>query len=313
MLSLLKKILPQLFISIILEDKKNILKASIYRNNKLINSNEKTFDKSEKLLEYIKNLSKNFLFYHSALFLDVKEQGLIPSNDIKDFERFNVGKMSLKHIIFNNALVYAATEHVEHYSELFENYKGLDFLYSPFALLYFNIQKENYSNNKILLYGFKHRHILAIIVAKGNEILYGDLKIFEQELDLELNISEDNENSFDSTESDLNNFDENSDNQLSSHEQEDNLSTDNDNFNPEELSQFSNDMELCRYMVISIEKFYNDEKYSGNFINSALLFSETEINTNAIDFFKEETFLEINIKQINTLDLMIELMRKELK
>lgn len=31
MLFLLKKIFPQLFISIILEDKKNIVKASIYR------------------------------------------------------------------------------------------------------------------------------------------------------------------------------------------------------------------------------------------------------------------------------------------
>lgn len=34
------KIFPQLFISIILEDK-NIVKASIYRGNKLISSNEK--------------------------------------------------------------------------------------------------------------------------------------------------------------------------------------------------------------------------------------------------------------------------------
>ncbi|MCW1546346.1 clan AA aspartic protease, partial [Campylobacter jejuni] len=99
MLFLLKKIFPQLFISIILEDKKNIVKASIYRGNKLISSNEKTFDKSENLLEYIKNLSKHFLFYHTALFLDAKEQGLIPSTNIQDCEHFNIGKISLQHIL----------------------------------------------------------------------------------------------------------------------------------------------------------------------------------------------------------------------
>lgn len=56
MLFLLKKIFPQLFISIILEDKKNIVKASIYRGNKLISSNEKTFDKSEKFTRIHKKI-----------------------------------------------------------------------------------------------------------------------------------------------------------------------------------------------------------------------------------------------------------------
>ncbi|ELP5650706.1 clan AA aspartic protease, partial [Campylobacter jejuni] len=237
MLFLLKKIFPQLFISIILEDKKNIVKASIYRGNKLISSNEKTFDKSENLLEYIKNLSKHFLFYHTALFLDAKEQGLIPSTNIQDCEHFNIGKISLQHILFNNALVYTATEHVEYYSELFEEYRGLDFLYSPFALLYYNIQKEKQPDDQILLYGFKQGHLLAIIVAKGNTILYGDFKIFEQELGLELELpSEDNqeiENNNNDTEVTLDNFNEALNNKFDLLDQENNLETlnNNDNFN----------------------------------------------------------------------------------
>lgn len=313
MLFLLKKILPQLFISIILEDKKNILKASIYRGNKLISSNERTFDKSENLLEYAKNLSKHFLFYHTALFLDAKEQGLnINTQD-------DTKKMSVKHLALNNALVYTATEHIEYYNELFEDYRGLDFLYSPFALLYYNIQKEKRSDDQILLYGLKQGHLLAMIVAKGNTILYGDFKIFEQELGLELELhSEDNqeiENIQNDTEVNLDNFNETLNNKLDLLDQENNLETldNNDNFNLDELSQFSNDMELCRYIITSIEKFYNDDKYAGVFINAILLYSESDINASAIDFLENETFLEIKTKPINTLDLMIELMRKELK
>ncbi|HDZ4975289.1 TPA: clan AA aspartic protease [Campylobacter jejuni] len=320
MLFLLKKILPQLFISIILEDKKNIVKASIYRGNKLISSNEKTFNKSENLLEYTKNLSKHFLFYHTALFLGTKEQGLIPSTNIQDCDHFNIGKISLQYILFNNALVYTATEHVEYYSELFEEYRGLDFLYSPFALLYYNMQKEKQPDDQILLYGFKQGHLLAIIIAKGSTILYGDFKIFEQELGLELELpSEDNQENesgdHDDTESTLDNFNESSDNKFDPPDQENNLETldNNNDFNLNELNQFSNDMELCRYIITSIEKFYNDDKYAGVFINGVLLYSESDINISAIDFLENETFLEIKTKQINTLDLMIELMRKEFK
>ncbi|MCW1596241.1 clan AA aspartic protease, partial [Campylobacter jejuni] len=140
-----------------------------------------------------------------------------------------------------------------------------------------------------------------------------------QELGLELELpSEDNqeiENNNDDTEVTLDNFNEALNNKFDLLDQENNLETldNNDNFNLDELNQFSNDMELCRYIITSIEKFYNDDKYAGVFINGILLYSESDININAIDFLESETFLEIKTKQINTLDLMIELMRKEVK
>ncbi|QOW64132.1 clan AA aspartic protease [Campylobacter hepaticus] len=316
MLFLLKKIFPQLFISIILKDKKNILKTSIYRANKLVSSNEKTFDKSENLLEYIKNLSKHFLFYYTALFLDAKEQGLIPSTNIKDYEHFDIGKISLKHILLNNALIYTATEHIEYYNELFEDHGTLDFLYSPFALLYYNIQKERQTDDKIILYGFKQNSLLTIIISKGTTILYGDFKTFEQELNSNLNLLKENNIQTNNDTQIVDNFDENLNQEINSNTQEDHLNTLDNDLNIkefEEFEHFNNDMEFCRYIISSIEKFYNDDKYLGVFINDIILYSESSIDISAIDFLENETFLEIKTKSINTLDLMIELMQKELK
>ncbi|TKX31624.1 clan AA aspartic protease [Campylobacter aviculae] len=313
MLFLLKKILPQLFISIILEDKKSILKASIYRNQKLLSSTEKTFNKSEKALEHVKNLSKKFLFFHTALFLNAKEQGLIPSTNEKDFERFNVGKISLKSIPLNNASIFTATEHVEYFNELFEDYNGLDFLYSPFALLYYNILKQNINNNQITLYAYNHNHIITIMVCKNNTILYGDLIFFNQELENSEEYSNESSENLLGDELTLDDFNENLEN---SSDKEDNveLSDETDNeFNLEELNQFSHDMDLCRHIIASIEKFYKDEKYSGTFIEYIYIFSEKELGISAIEFLEDETFLEITAKQVNTLELMIELMQKELQ
>lgn len=329
MLFLLKKVLPQLFTSIILEDKKNILKTSIYKNQKLISSNEKIFDKSENLLEYVKTLNSKFLFYHTALFLNVKEQGLIPSKNDKDFERFNVGKISLKSITLNNALVYTATEHIEYFNEFFEDYGGLDFLYSPFAILYHNILKEKPSNDKITLYGYKHEHILTLIICRGSEILYGDIIFFEEELGLEIESKEESldfldENTSMDTEVTLDNFNETlgdkldaldqfDDNELGQDEDDLDLLDSKDKLSLEEMNQFSNDMELCRRIIVSIENFYKDEKYSSTFINNIFIFSTKELNQSAIEFLEEEALLEIQTKQINTLDLIIELMQKELQ
>ncbi|HFP7755843.1 TPA: clan AA aspartic protease, partial [Campylobacter coli] len=277
-------------------------------------SNEKTFDKSEKLLEYVKTLNSKFLFYHTALFLNVKEQGLIPSKNDKDFERFNVGKMSLKSIALNNALIYTATEHIEYFNELFEDYGGLDFLYSPFAILYHNILKEKPNSDKITLYAYKHEHILTLIICRGIEILYGDIIFFEEELDLEFGHQEENldnlgEDTLNDTEVTLDNFNETLENKLNALDQFDNILGNNEN----DMDQFGNDIELCRHIVTSIEKFYKDDKYPSAFIDKALILSTKELDQSAIEFLEEETLLEIESKPINTLDSIIELMQKELQ
>ncbi len=79
------------------------------------------------------------------------------------------------------------------------------------------------------------------------------------------------------------------------------------------MDQFGNDIELCRHIVTSIEKFYKDDKYPSAFIDKALILSTKELDQSAIEFLEEETLLEIESKPINTLDSIIELMQKELQ
>ena len=86
-----------------------------------------------------------------------------------------------------------------------------------------------------------------------------------------------------------------------------------DKFDLEEMDQFGNDIELCRHIVTSIEKFYKDDKYPSAFIDKALILSTKELDQSAIEFLEEETLLEIESKPINTLDSIIELMQKELQ
>lgn len=318
MLFFLRKFFPQLFIAVILEENKSILKASTFRNGKLINSIEKSFEKNENLLEYVRKLSKQFLFYYTALFLDANEQGVIPSKDSKDFEHFGIGKISLKTLVFHNVQIYTATEHIDYFSELFEDYNGLDFLYSPFALLYYCIQKEKTHDDKIILYAYKHSQFLVLMVCKNSEILYGEFKIFETDMGLELeNFDDEYKIQDDETilkeandeEATFNTLNESLDNNFDSFEEQTDLS--DEKLELSKFSNFSNDMEFCHYIITSIKKFYSD-KERGSFIDKAILFTNEEFSPEAIEFLESETFLQLKTNKINTLELMIELMQKEL-
>ena len=345
MMPFFRKIIPQIFMAVAFEDKKNVLKICTYRDKTLIGSLEKIFDQDKQLMAYVKNYDKKFYPYRIALFLNSQEQGIIP-NLSQDYEAFGVGKISIKTLILNNAQLYTATEHVEYYDCQWEEFGGLDFLFSPFALLYYLIQKEQ--KDKTTLFVYKYSQSLCLMVCKAGEILIGGFKFFEKNVNLELEDFEDplgnlqdesseeheeeKQNSADE-ELSLDDFQENSSQENSSDggdpletnaemdsgvdagmedEKNDDATGKDEKIELEELGQFGSDMELCRHIISSIEKFYKDEHYGGDFIDELIFFTHEDIVPSALDFLENETFLSPQIKKINHFDLIIELMRKEL-
>lgn len=327
MMPFFQKIIPQIFIAIALEDKKNVLKICTYRNKTLISSQEKTFDKSEQLMNYVKNYDKKFYPYRIALFLNSEEQGIIPSLS-QDYDAFGIGKISIKTLTLNNAQLYTATEHVEYFDSEWEEFGGLDFLFSPFALLYHLIQKEQ--KTKTTLFAYKYSQSLCLMVCKAKEILIGDFKIFEKSSNLEFsgfeydlnqpkNESEEGEDLKDDEEISLDNLSQTLNDKidsLDSEEEKNPIVNDDISYNGkmelEELGQFGSDMELCRYIIASMERFYKDKHYKGDFIDEIVLFTHEDMMISTIDFLESETFIKPQVKKIDNFDLMMDLMKKEL-
>lgn len=307
----LKKYLPQIFIAILIKENEQIFKAKIYRNKNLISTQEKTFSDEKKLLEHIKKLSKKYLIYYIGLFLNNQEQGLIPDLNTNNLEKFNIGKMSVKYLPLNNAQIYIATEHIEYFNELFEEYSGIDFLYSPFALLYYHISKRNLSLEKTILYIHNYDNFLTLMICKGKDILFGDYKVFEKNT-TQGNI-EDQSDSLDdellfSKEKEELDMQENS--ELLDNENKESVLQNDIDF--KELNSFSHDMEICNYIFSSIQKFYNDDKYSNNFIDELVFFSDKEFSLTTFEVIENEIFLEPKFEKIDTLNWMITLMQEEL-
>ncbi|EKG8179210.1 clan AA aspartic protease [Campylobacter upsaliensis] len=328
-----KKILPQIFISAILEDKKNTLKICTYRNKKLIKKLEKTFDKSEQLITFIKNYDKKFFPYYIALFLDSEEQGILPSGE-QNYDEFGIGKMSIKTLPLANVLLYTATEHIEYFSELCEDCGGLDFLFSPFALLHFCIQKEQ-KDDKTRLYAFKNSQSLTLMVYKNGEILIGSYKLFEKTLSFQFDgfdsdeILGDDGLSAENTpleegeekkegEITLDNFNEMLGDKIDALDQEQNdgesiVEKPQEDVEMDDLGKFGADMEICRFIISSIESFYRDSHYGGDFIDELVIFSDEMLLQSTLEFVESEIFLKPQIKLIDTHELMQEVMQKELK
>lgn len=298
----LRKYMLQLFICVVLEEKHNILRAHSIKNGKIVQTYEKSFEERERLFDYIQILSKDFQLFYISVFFNSTAQGVVPSLDIKDFAKFGVNAKNVQSISVNNARVYAAKNALSEFMSLFKDCGGLDLIYSPLILLYYHINLAKLDENKITLCIYRHISCVGVMILKGKQILFGSFFDISPEENKDLGDDESNLK------------DENYDFQGL----EKMLNEKLDGLNDEStykanLNDFANDMNMCRYVFSSVQEYYNNPLYKGQFIDELVIFDTENISDAVLDYIEGEIFLKPRVIKVDTLDSMHDLMKKELK
>ncbi|KGI56228.1 hypothetical protein [Campylobacter sp. MIT 97-5078] len=306
----LRRYMLQLIVCVVFESKTHIIRAHSIKNKKIINTYEKQFEDKEKLFDYLKNLVKEYQLHYIAVFFNAPTQGLIPTNDTKEFARFGVNAENISCLSLANAQIYTSLANIKECKESFKDYGGLDFIFSPLSLLYYCI-KQQAPRKGIVLYAYRQTESVAMMVCKEKEILFGSFfDINFQDDATTLSSQEKSEENNPEEDIDIENYDfGNLDNLLD--EKLDDLKY--SAITKEDLSHFSSDMNMYSYIFSSIQEFYNNPLYKGNFIDEFVIFDNENISAVVLDYIEGEIFIRPQVIQIDTLDLMHKLACKELK
>ncbi|WP_300702826.1 hypothetical protein [uncultured Campylobacter sp.] len=308
-----RRYMLHLFVCVIFENKKHIVRAHSMKNNKLIHTYEKTFESEEKLLGYVKTLVNDFQLYYISVFFDRQIQGIVPCVNSKDMSGYGVNPSNVFSINIANARLYSSINSINELKKKFEYCGGLDFAFSPLALLYYCISKEKNIENKLRLYIYRHSNCIAVMICKAKDICFGsffDLSPKESALENKESTTVEKEENKEIEDANIENYDLDKLDNLLDGKLDDMQYTSSAKIN---LGDFSNDMQMCSYIFMSIKEFYNNPLYKGNFIDDIVLYDNENISNAVLSYIESELFLKPKLVQIDTLELMNELMRKELK
>ena len=305
----IRQFMLQLLICVIIDKKQISIRAHSIKNHKLVNTFEKSFEDRTKAFEYIKSLSKDYQISYTSCLCTCLAQGLVPTLNVKELEKFGVNVKNVKLLSINNAELFIASNYLDALCKDFEDFGGLDFTYSPLALLYFLASKQNLSADKISLCVYRHSSLIAVMIVRGKEILFGsffDLAPEDNEFQAKLSDKdeEDAPSDLNSKDIDLNALDK----MLNEKLDDIKYSENND-----DLSNFGNDMQMNAFVFKAVNEFYNNELYKGSFIDEMLIFDDENMSQTALDYIEGEIYLKPKLISIDSLDLMNDLMRKELK
>ncbi len=309
--SVSKRITRQ-YIAIIVEEHRCRIRQKIVKNTKVLYVEEHSFDIPSKddlgpeVVAFLNTLQEEYDNTYIALFLNTLGQGIIPVCDENLLEKFHIDKKSIKTIcVENRFMMYATQIDIKWADKLFENI-GLDFVFSPFLILDYFIQKEDVVAGLVTLNILNTGNAITIMISKDGRLLYGSFFNVAKDENLLYTDYSEEEESFDEID-----LDDDEDVEM---DEIGNIS-DNSNFVSnvlrEQAALGAQDERTIKYLSAALREFYSNDLYESEFINQAKIYDGAGIHEGVMAYIENELLLDTSAVNISVRDAIVALSEKE--
>ncbi len=328
----LQRYYSNLFIAVMIEAGVCRLFAQVVKNRHVIKTFEAVFNNEDedsadkKVIEYIKDISKDYKASYLSFCLNSIGQGAFRG---VDFEANSVDKNSVTAIgIKNDWTIYASYIDINWAKNMFKPIT-LDLLYSPFVFLHEEIKKREISQKAtIYIYNFEDSFALAIF-EKGRFFYGGYFRTKQKTLQIdeidekpyeEVDKIEEFENhevkdmdeyeSFDDLDETLE-FNVSDDMLLDEVHTEikEEVETKEDDTSIEHLGR---DITMYNYILESIREVYAKTEFKENFIEDIVIFDNCGVANTVINMLKDEQFMNVEVFKVNALKDMCNIAIKDI-
>jgi hypothetical protein len=328
----------KIFVNIVIEKTKTLVYIEMRSKKELLNHAYMDFPTthlSDAMIEFILRYTQESPYYYIALLDTSKEQGAIPTcTKSKLLTYYDISESEYK--CFNNTWSLYTSKSDLYQLEKTYNAIGLDFIFSPFTLLY-HFFKDKVSEN-IALFVLVQEESISLTVFQYSQLLYAKYIVvehmsveasgndanleeleeledpsFDDSIDLEdMDVDDQIESledfgdieDLDSIE-DIEQFSENKDIEEELFESEDELRDGED-------ETFQADYQKFTLIEKGVSNFYSDDRYESEFIENIYIADATGVSGDLKKYLEEEMFLNVYIRKIDLCVELCELSKEEL-
>ncbi|QCD52046.1 hypothetical protein [Campylobacter sp. RM16192] len=331
----IRRFFSVLYLSVVIESKQCLFYGIVTRNGKTIKTIKAEFDNenpdilNEKIIDFIKRQQKEYKWVYIAVFFDYMGQGAIACRNEDEFKLFNIDPKNVGFTkISDGWFVYADLMDIAQMKVKFKPI-GIDFLYSPIALMHKAIidKKENKKNT---LYIYSHKDSFALCIANKGKFKFASFTktgesigvSSDDDLDFNQEKIDDIDDFIAEIDSDVESLDgiDNLDNMLKSGSTTDEFADLDYDINmpvskdvAASVSIFGRDMSMYQYIVNTLKDFYLNPMYDGDFIEQIVIFDNIKTSATFLHYLETELMVETAAYPVNTLKMMTELMMSEAK
>ena len=309
----LDKIYQKVIISIELNPKTCKVLIDYHNNSK---KEEKTYetvngDLPIDAIKHIRRIKNKYPFTYLASMIRESNQGLLHGNDLGIFDKFNINTKTVSIMLVNKSwFLYIGKTSLQKEKNKFNKVYGIDFLFSPFVIIYERVKKQLEDIKK--LYILQGRYACTLLIANKRTIFFGKYiaiedGFFEEKESIEYNqINKNNVIEFDA----LNDIDENIIIKSFDEDEKEDIDLDSTVSGLNDVTIAGN---IINVIKDALNEFYNDTRYEGDFIEELLILDSYGISDNIISHLKSHIMLDVRLLQIDFCEEILKLSKMELR
>lgn len=171
-------LLSNIVISITTANDQHYVYCRVYKNGHVIDSFSREFDIEEHghmsalMRTYLNKIQSEHYFTYIAFLDNGLGQGGFKGTDKKNFALAGVDFGHVSYIHVNNSwTVYSSNSDLIHIKNTFKR-TGLDFIYSPFAVMYTILKRRMLFENEPVVFLLNQDDSVAIAIFESNELLF---------------------------------------------------------------------------------------------------------------------------------------------
>ncbi len=337
-MGILASLLRPLFATILISVSRDMNLCSIKvvkkRVGSIVEQDEKEFkilngELSAEAIKYIKKLKSRYAFSYVGILSRSIDQILVPGSKKTYFSNFGISEKECKIIkLKNQAFISMPKDEVIQYQKEFKSAMGLDFLFSPFVLLFF--KSKTFLSDLPKMFVLQDKEYMATFVANRKSVLYGRLfsinvnegyEVMKYNSDEEYkggvmsdtinNDDFDNEiGGIDEELADLDNF--NFDNISSDGDNVSVSTSDSDDSGMDDLQDLGRSSSILNFLQSALKDFYTNSLYDGDFVEEVVVFDCYGMSSQALDNVKSNLMIDLSIVRINIIEEISNLIQIEL-
>ncbi len=336
----IQKYFSNLFISIVAENNSYRVLSKVIKNSKQKVKFEKIFPVkpnaeflSSEIEEYIISLQEKYNFTYISFLLDSMGQGAIKGTQAEDFAKYSVDIKSVKTIKFDTWSAYASFIDINWTNKIYANI-GIDFIYSPFAVL-FHLLSEHKLKERPTLYILNQEESITFAIFKAKTLDFGvfykivkddgldsseEVENWEEESEAEdvenLAALDEDSQEEEMTElgdlSELDTLDDNFENDTfidsDGYADENSLQDDlEDDISINDIELYGRDLKIFKFISRALKEYYANPVYDSNFIEKIVIFDGYDMSHEMIQSLEEELYLDVEMHKLNVSEVVCDL------
>ncbi len=329
---IVQKNFSNIFIAIVSQANEYVIRYIVVKKGKILTTEEKKFpmDEDKKLssdiLEFVLSLEKNYKFVYISYLLDSLGQNCLPTCDESEFSKYHVDKDKILSICVDKKWsVYSLRTDIKWIKDIFEEI-GIDFIFSPFLILYNFIhnEKKKRKSNLFILYS---ENFIALMIFDDDKVIFSaffriphkEFDFTDEEEELKPEVSENSIEGIDldNIESedeefegfvDITKLDDENDLEeeiLESAKEEVNSSS------LEDLELYGKEVLIFKFINSAIKEYYTNDLYDSEFLEEVIIYNDSNISNDIITMIESDLFLDVELHSIDIKEEMINMSIKE--